>query len=269
MVVCGLLVVASVVLALRWRNYAFVLDPRLGAPGPARMRGLARGLGVGALTGLVLGVLVVGPAGRLVMRLLAATSPSAQGQITEAGEVVGRITLDGTIGFYVFVGLPFGLVVGLIYVFVARAFPTGLFGGAIYGGTLLVLFSTALEPLRPDNPDFSIVGPGWLAVTAFAAMALGTGVVAAAVAGRIDAALGEPRRAWLWCAVPLGLLTVPAFLTAPLAAVVVAGGCVVYLGLTRGGTPLQRRGRSLLQVALAAAILIALPGFVAAVVNIA
>ncbi len=46
------------------------------------------------------------------MRLLAATSPEAQGVLTEADQVVGDITLSGTVGFFVFAGLPFGLAVG-------------------------------------------------------------------------------------------------------------------------------------------------------------
>src|SRR5262245_16805320 len=124
MVVCGLAVVSVLVLAVRWRRYTFVLDSD-DQPESDRLAGLARNLAVGALTGLVVGILVVGPAGRLAMRLLASTSPDAQGQITEAEEVVGRITVDGTIGFVLFLGLPAGIAIGLVYVFVARAFPPG------------------------------------------------------------------------------------------------------------------------------------------------
>ncbi len=268
MVVCGLLVVASLALAVQWRHYAFALDPRTSASGGARLRGLARGLAVGALTGLALATLMVGPAGRLAMRLLAATSPNAQGQTTEAGEVVGRITVGGTIGLYLFAGLPFGLAVGLVYVFLARAFPRGLLGGSLYGLTLLVLFSTRVEPLRAENPDFAIVGPGWMAVTAFAGLAVGTGVVAAAMAGRIDAALGEPRWRWLWWGVPLGLLAVPASLFAPPAAVVVAVGCVVYLWMTLAERLLRGRGQLVLHTVVVAGIFIALPGFLTAVADI-
>ena len=96
MAICGLVVCSALVLAVRWRNYAFVLDARTDAPWSARLRGLARVLAIGYLTGLVTGILFIGPAGRLAMRLLAATSPDAQGQKTEAGEVVGKITVEGT-----------------------------------------------------------------------------------------------------------------------------------------------------------------------------
>ena len=48
------------------------------------------------------------------MRLLAVTAgPTAQGRITEADQVVGRISLDGTLGFIVFTSLFFGAPVGL------------------------------------------------------------------------------------------------------------------------------------------------------------
>src|SRR3954471_13564154 len=105
MVVCALTVVLGLVLALRWRNHAFVLDSRLGAPWAVRLRGLAHLLATGYLTGLVTGALFIDPAGRLAMRLLAATSPNAQGFTTEAGEEVGKITLNGTLGLVTFVGL--------------------------------------------------------------------------------------------------------------------------------------------------------------------
>jgi hypothetical protein len=272
MVVCSLTVVCGLVLAVRWRSYAFVLDPRVDAPGSARLRGLARVLVIGYLTGLITGVLVIGPAGRLAMRLLAATSPDAQGTITEADEVVGKITVGGTIAFVLFVGLGAGLAVGLVYVFVASAFPRGLLGGATYGATLLVLLSWWLDPLRADNPDFGSIGPGWLAVVTFALMAVLTGAVAAPVAGRIDAAFREPARRWLWWAVPIGLFAAPAVVALidvwP-ALVVVGAGCTVYLCLPSAGQTLRRRGRSVLRAVVAVAVLVALPGFLSAVVDIA
>jgi hypothetical protein len=53
---------------------------------------LAISAGVGA------GILAAGAGGRLVMRLLAVTAgPDAQGRITEADQVVGRISLDGSL----------------------------------------------------------------------------------------------------------------------------------------------------------------------------
>jgi hypothetical protein len=269
MVVCGVAVMVALVMAVRWRGYAFVLDPGGLAPGSARFRGLARVLTVGVLTGLVTGSLVVGPAGRLVMRLLGATSPDAQGFVTEAQEVVGRITVGGTISFVVFVGVPAGFTTALVYLFVAHAFPRGPLGGAMYGAALLVLFSWWIDPLRADNPDFDIVGPGWLVVVAFATMAVLTGVVTPPIAGRIDAALGQPTRRWLWWIVPTGLLATVSVVAAWPAAVVVIVGGALYLTLPSAEEPLRHRRRWALQAVVGLAVLITLPSFISAVVDIA
>ena len=62
---------------------------------------------------LVAGLMTVGLGGRLMMRILAATSPpQAQGRLTDADAIVGEITTGGTVSFVLFVGL-FGGLVGL------------------------------------------------------------------------------------------------------------------------------------------------------------
>src|SRR5918993_5666821 len=66
-------------------------------------------LAVALVSGAAAGILAAGAGGRLVMRLLAGTARAhAQGQTTEAQEIVGHIAIDGTIGFLVFTGLFFG-----------------------------------------------------------------------------------------------------------------------------------------------------------------
>ena len=118
------------------------------------------------------------------MRLLAATSPEAHGRITEADQVVGRISLSGTLGLFTFFAIPFGVAVGLLYAFTFFALPRGVLGGATLGAAVLVVFGSTIDPLRSDNPDFDIVGPGWMAVLAFSVLALLTGVMTPPVAGR-------------------------------------------------------------------------------------
>jgi hypothetical protein len=67
-------------------------------------------LTVAVASGVGAGLLAAGAGGRLVMRLLAVTAgPDAQGRVTEADQIVGRISVDGTLGFIVFTGLFFGL----------------------------------------------------------------------------------------------------------------------------------------------------------------
>jgi hypothetical protein len=145
---------------------------------------LAISSGVGA------GILAAGAGGRLAMRLLAVTAgPTAQGQITEADQVVGRISAEGTLGFIVFTGLFFGAASGAAYLLLRRWLPGGRTGGVAFGALLLVLAGTRLEPLRPGNPDFDLVGPGWVSVAAFAALVLFHGMLLAALAGRLSRAV--------------------------------------------------------------------------------
>jgi hypothetical protein len=175
---CVLLVLVGVAIVVRWD----------GAQAPTRRTGLApwaRYVGLTAAAGLAAGALAAGAGGRLVMRLLAITSPDAEGAITEAEQVVGEITAGGTLGFVVFVGLPAGLITALSYAILRPILPAGRTGGAILGAVVLVVLGTNLEPLRADNFDFNIVGPAWLSVLAFTALALFQGMVTAALAARV------------------------------------------------------------------------------------
>jgi hypothetical protein len=124
------------------------------------------------------------------MRLLAVTAgPTAQGRITEADQVVGRISAEGTLGFIVFTGLFFGAASGAAYLLLRRWLPGGRTGGVAFGALLLVLAGTRLEPLRPGNPDFDLVGPGWVSVAAFATLVLFHGMLLAALAARLSRAV--------------------------------------------------------------------------------
>jgi hypothetical protein len=278
MLVCGVLLATGIALAWRWRAYglqlpAWVADEQAGRG--AALRALVWLLNVALLTGLLVGALVVGPAGRLAMRLLAATSSEAsQGRLTDAGEVVGEITLSGTISFFLFVGLPFGVVVACAYVFVSFVLPRGVVGGAILGVSLLVVFGSAVDPLRKDNPDFDILGPGWLSVVTFCGMAALTGIVTAPIAGRIGAALPIPRLWWAAWLLPVGLVVVGAVATTrPWVAAICLTPCLAFVAALLVPTPRRqnvwRWGRRVLQATLATIMVIAAPGFFFAVASIA
>src|SRR5215218_7531011 len=117
-VVCIVLVLVGLVAVVRWGGLAVEPPPVPGPDGagptvPPPVSLVVRRylwyLAVALLSGAAAGILAAGAGGRLVMRLLAVTAGAdAQGQITEAEEIVGRITVDGTIGFVVFTGLFFG-----------------------------------------------------------------------------------------------------------------------------------------------------------------
>jgi hypothetical protein len=146
-----------------------------------------------AAAGVGAGMLAAGAGGRLVMRVLALTSPEVHGATTEVGAVIGDVTLGGTLGFVFFVGLLTGLFSGLVGALLLPLLPRGRAGGLALGAALLVLAGSRVEPLRADNFDFVLVGPDWLSVLLFAAVALFQGMLVVALAGRM-AGEGAPAR---------------------------------------------------------------------------
>jgi hypothetical protein len=277
---CVALVLAGLAAAVRWG--ALTVEPPAAPPpedpaAPAErppMALVARSylwyLTVAVVAGVGAGIMAAGAGGRLVMRLLAVTAGAdAQGRITEADQVVGSISLDGTLGFVVFTGLFVGLATGLLYLLLRRFLPAGRAGGLAYGALLLVAAGTRLDPLRPGNPDFDLVGPGWVSVAAFAALVVFQGVLVAALAARVSRAvplLGTGPRAILAHA-PLLLLLPLGSLVLVLAVV----GAVVVLSSQVPGVVAALRDRRLVtsvRVAVALLALVALPGFASAVVDL-
>jgi hypothetical protein len=267
MAACGVLVALGIVAVIRWGG--MTIDDLDGAGStPARY---TRSVAIAVAGGLAAGMTVAGAGGRLAMRLLAATAGDrAQGRITEAGEVVGDITLGGTIGFMLFGGITFGLGAAGLYVIVHRWLPAGRAGGALFGALLFVAIAPHVDPIRENNPDFDLVGPGWLALAVFAALSLLHGMAVAAFAARFSAGLPLPAADWrvlrrYW----------PMILLAPIVAIfvpLVAIGLVVVLvsrlfhldGLSRR-PGLITAGR----VGLAVIAVVSLPAFVSAVADIA
>jgi hypothetical protein len=279
-IVCIAMVLAGLAAVVRWGGLP--VEP---PPAPARPAGdpadpppvslVVRRylwyLAVAVAAGAAGGILAAGAGGRLVMRLLAVTAgAAAQGQITEAEEIVGRITVDGTIGFVVFTGLFFGLPSTVGYLLLRRWLPAGRAGGLAYGVLLLVAAGTRLEPLRRGNPDFDLVGPGWLAVAAFAALVVFHGMLVAALAGRLSRAVpllaARPRAIAVY--VPLFLLALPGV---PVALVLIVVGVVVVVVSRIPSIVAAWHSRFVVpvgRVALAVAALVAFPGFASAIVDI-
>jgi hypothetical protein len=217
-VVCSLLLLAGLAVIVWWGGTA-LRPPEPQKPKASLFDRFVWWLTVAAVSGVGAGILVAGPGGRLVMRLLAITSGlAAKDRLTEAGATVGHITADGTVAVFLFGGLPIGALSGAIYVLIRRGLPTGRLGGVVYGVLLLALAIT-VDPLRPDNVDFDLLEPAWLAVLAFAPLVVAHGMVVAALAGRISRALplltapGAGRRYLLLLPFILGLvLTAPLFI---------------------------------------------------------
>ena len=200
MILLGIALVVGIVLTLWWGGARYRPWDPLPRDVPAHdrvepdplhptvenvARRYGRGVVIGVVGGFWAGALVTGPAMRLIMRLLAANArDDVQGRITEMDAVIGEINLDGTIGLVIFGGVLPGLLSGLIYVVIRRWLPHGRLGGLTFGALHLVLFATRLDPLRADNPDFNIVGPGWLSVLTFGAACIVHGMAVVALVNR-------------------------------------------------------------------------------------
>ncbi len=269
---CVLLLVGGLVAAVRWGGLAVARSAVTASAEPTVEEVLRRflwWLTVATVSGLGAGLLVTGAGGRLAMRLLAATSPEAQGRLTEADEVVGEISLDGTVGLIVFAGLLPGFASAVVYLVIRRWLPTGRLGGLSFGLLLLLSLSTRVDPLRSDNVDFDIVGPGWLAFAAFAPLVVLHGMTVAALAARYSGVLPLPSkdRRVLSRYAPLLLLVV----LLPLALLALGAGLLVALMSRLPRPSLDWEARAVLVAGRAALVLLALaalPGFVGAAADI-
>jgi hypothetical protein len=280
-VVCIVLILVGLVAVVRWGGLTVEPPPTPAqdAPGPTDpppvslvVRRYLWDLTVALASGAAAGILAAGAGGRLVMRLLAVTAGAdAQGRITEAEQIVGRITVDGTLGLVVFTGLFFGPVSGAAYLLLRRWLPGGRAGGLAFGALLLVVAGTRLEPLRRGNPDFDLVGPGWVSMVAFTVLVVFHGMLVAALAGRVSRAvplLAARRPGAIAVHAPLLLLVLPG---PSVALVLVVVGVVVVLVSRIPAVVAALHARPLVvvgRVALAVAALVALPGFASALVDI-
>lgn len=196
------------------------------APGrePTYAEELLELLRILVVTGLLVGIVVVGLGSRLAMFLLRVTSSDdVLGVTSDDGFTIGQVTLGGTYNL-VIVGAAAGFIGAVAYVAVApwligptwfRRVTVGLTAGALGGAALI----------HSDGIDFNVLEPLWFAVVLFIALPLATGVALAAVADAVaDPDSWTARGRWRW-ALPLVLLAVvPVTLAviAPLALVVAA-----------------------------------------------
>jgi hypothetical protein len=136
------------------------------------------------LSSLVAGVLVGGIGSRLFMLVARLIAPERRGAITDAGNRVGEVTMEGTVGLVVFIGLITAIAVGVT---MAATSPwlswTGRFGGVALGVVLLLVFSPTI--LDPDNLDFFLLGDQMITVIMIVVLFIASGVVAVAVCARL------------------------------------------------------------------------------------
>jgi hypothetical protein len=133
----------------------------------------------------IAGALVGGIGSRVVMRISALAAPEVRGMVTENGNVVGEITLAGTIALLLFAGLS-STVFGTGAFVVARPWlPRGTVArGLVFGGFLLALTGAAV--IDKANADFVILCDRVLNVAMFSALFLAFGLVASSAIGLLD-----------------------------------------------------------------------------------
>ncbi len=148
-------------------------------PPPASLAELVRHIAGVGIAGVVTGLVVGGLGGRLFMRVSGALAPDfAQGVSTEAGNRVGEITLGGTLGLVLFIGIAAGITGAVLYaVFRPWLAWAGRFRGVAFGVVLFAVGSATSDLLNPDNPDFFIVGNKPLNVAMIVALFLGYGAM--------------------------------------------------------------------------------------------
>ncbi len=119
------------------------------------------------------------------MRISAiAAGDAEQGALTEAGNVVGRITLSGTVALIVGGGI-IGTAGGLIYLalrpWLADA---GRWKGLLFGVMLLAVLGPSI--IRGQNFDFYVFGPPLLNVATFASLFILFGLLVPPLALRLE-----------------------------------------------------------------------------------
>jgi hypothetical protein len=164
---CAAAMVAAAVLAVRLRHTRRTPSPLSGSePFGERLAVTVSRTG-GMLIGAYLaGVLTIGAGGRLMMRVLAATSSDdVQGLQTEADETIGEVSVGGSLFLIVGIGMGAAVVGLALFTMLRRWLPdrslaAGLVGVAIGAGLLV----RPVGLLTSANRDFTLVAPVALAV---------------------------------------------------------------------------------------------------------
>lgn len=223
-VILGLIGIASA-LFLSWSSRRLLLRSPVPVDDDSewRIRIHAASMTVGAAitAGAVSGVLVLGLVGRLVMRILAATSSEAQGLLTSADETVGQITSGGTIAFLIFVGLGGGIVSAFGFLVIRPWLPAKVGQAGPLFAVLVIGTLGVGDAFSPDNVDFDILTPRWLAVFLVVGTGFLFGTTFTSLAARFERVAQNKNRKRRWFYPVLVLSLIP-----PLAI-----GTVLHIGI--------------------------------------
>jgi len=150
-----------------------------------RLREVVREIVRGGLAGLIAGIVVAGLGVLNDVTITALLVPSATGRFTENGNRVGDITLGGSLGLIVFVGLLSAVVLGVVWVVIAPWLPgRGAVRGLVAMPAAIAFGAFAL--IEGSNPDFAILHHDPLVVAALLALVALTAPVLALADGWLD-----------------------------------------------------------------------------------
>jgi hypothetical protein len=145
----------------------------------------ARSIATATLAGVIAGMLVLGLGGRLAMRIIGILGGQpVAGLLTENKNVVGDITLDGTVGLIVAGGVV-GAFCGPLYA-AARPLlvPLGRWQPLAFGVLFFLVFGSSC--ITPQNTDFRRFGPPLVNVTLFALIFVVFGMALASLTSAFD-----------------------------------------------------------------------------------
>lgn len=140
---------------------------------------------VGGLAGAVAGLIAGGIGGRLAMRFATILHEDVVGRHTDNGNVIGAITVDGTLGLMVFGGLLSGLIGGAVWVAVRPWLPARRRDRVVVTSALAVALGGVFL-IDPRNPDFLILRDDPVVVALLLAVVALFGVVIVLADGAFD-----------------------------------------------------------------------------------
>jgi hypothetical protein len=167
---------------------------------------ILREISRGGLAGLIVGIVVGGFGGRLFMRVAALLHPEATGMATANGNLIGDITLSGSLALIVFVGLFVGLAAGVVWVTVQTWIPGSGLRKAILAMPVAVAIG-ARGLLQVPNPDFRILGDDPVIVLLIIAFTASVGLSIAVVDGWLEGRLPHATMGMSSAANAYGVLT--------------------------------------------------------------
>lgn len=177
---------------------------------------VVRQTAIGAIAGLLIGMLVVGVLARLFMRVSAVLSPERlDGTLTNNGNQVGELTLNGTIALLFFGGALPGLMGGIVVMAVRPWLPTHGWKRYLIAGAIGFAVAGPLVLEGGDNPDYKRFGIFGLNVCLFTLLPFLFGIAVVplidAFDGRIPHELPSCSRRLraLLVSVPMVLLSLP------------------------------------------------------------